>query len=278
MAKQHKLGINIQGARSELTVPQHIELVKQVGWDAFFTSWNHDCVEKWAETGAKNGLIYTSIHAPFSNEHFIWNGGEDGEKVTQNLINCIADCARFNIPVMVLHTINGFDPLKPEAPTQVGMDNYARIIEAGNRHGIKLAFENTENEEFLAAVMAKFGNEPCVGFCYDTGHERCYRNSDVMALYGDKLCHTHFDDNFGVTGDIITWFDDSHLPMGDGIIDWKGVMDRIDACGYEGVLTCELTTKNKPQRNTHEKYATMPIDEFYALALERARRVRDRQI
>ena len=276
--KQRKLGINIQGGRGGLTVPQHIDLVKQVGWDAFFTSWDPAHTEEWAETGAKNGLIYTSIHAPFSHEYRIWNGGEDGEAEIKKLTDCIADCARFDIPVAVLHTMNGFSPKTPAAPTQVGLDGYARIIEAGNKYGVKLAFENTEREEFLAAVMQKFWNEPCVGFCYDTGHERCYRNSDVMALYGEKLCHTHFDDNFGVTGDVITWYDDAHLPMGDGIVDWKGVMDRIDACGYEGVLTCELTMKNKPERNTHSKYEAMPVEEFYALALDRARKVRDREI
>ena len=77
---------------------------------------------------------------------------------------------------------------------------------------------------------------------------------------------------------MITWYDDAHLPMGDGIVSWGRVMDSIDACGYAGVLTCELTTKNKPERNTHGKYAHMPVDEFYALALERARKVLRREL
>ena len=276
--KDHKLGVGVMGARSELTVPQHITLIKQVGWDAFFTGWDPAKTEVWAETGAKNGLLYTSIHAPFSREYHIWNGTEEGDMLVKQLIDCATDCARYDIPVMVLHTMNGFSPKAPASPTQVGLDNYARIIEAASRLGVTLAFENTEREEFLAAVMNKFGAEPCVGFCYDTGHEQCYRNSDVMALYGHKLCHTHFDDNYGVTGDVITWYDDAHLPMGDGIVNWGRVMDSIDACGYTGVLTCELTTKNKPERNTHGAYMNMPVDAFYALALERARKVLRREL
>ena len=275
--KQHKLGIGILGGQ-QLTIPQHLSLLRQLGWDAFFTSWSPDHTALWAEAADKHGLLYTSIHAPFSHEYRIWNGGEDGENEIKTMISCIEDCGRHGVPVMVLHTMNGFSSKAPNGPTQVGLDGYARIIEAGNKHGVKLAFENTEREEFLAAVMQKFWNEPCLGFCYDTGHEQCYRNSDVMALYGEKLCHTHFDDNFGVTGDHITWYDDAHLPMGDGIVNWHRVMDSIDACGYTGVLTCELTTKNKPERNTHGKYQSMPIDAFYALALERARRVLDRSI
>lgn len=270
----NKLGINVLGG-TPLSIQQHLALIKAVGWDAFFTGWDHANLEEWAQTGAKNGLIYSSIHAPFSHEYRIWNGGEDGEKEIATMIACIEDCARFDIPVMVLHTMNGFSPKTPTAPTQVGLDGYARIIEAGNKHGVKLAFENTEREEFLAAVMQKFWNEPCLGFCFDSGHECCYRNSDMLALYGEKLCHTHLDDNLGVTGDIITWYDDSHLPMGDGVVDFANVRKRITDCGYEGILTCELTMKNKPERNTHGKYTNMPVEDFYALALDRARRLRD---
>ena len=100
----------------------------------------------------------------------------------------------------------------------------------------------------------------------------------MMALYGEKLVHTHFDDNIGVTGDVITWYDDAHLPMGDGIVDWKRVMDSIDACGYTGVITCELSMKDKPERDLHGAYKNMPVEQFYALALERARRVLDRTL
>ena len=274
----YQLGISVLGGQGGLSVPEHIKLIKETGWDAFFTSWDPNHTEEWANAGAQNGLIYTSIHAPFSYEYRIWNGGESGEAETQRMIDCIEDCAKFDIPVMVLHTINGFSEKTPEGPTQVGLDSYARIIEAGNRCGVKLAFENTEREEFLAAVMKAFWNEPCLGFCFDSGHECCYRNSDMLSLYGEKLCHTHLDDNFGVTGDIITWYDDSHLPLGDGIVDFGHVMDRIEASGYTGVLTCELTTKNKPQRNTHGKYTAMAVEEFYALALDRARKMRDRKL
>ena len=273
---KNKLGIGIMGGAGGLNIPQHIALVKQIGWDAFFTGWAPDYTEEWAEAGAKNGLIYSSIHAPFSHEYRIWNGGEDAEKEIATMIACIEDCARFDIPVMVLHTMNGFSPKTPAAPTAMGLDGYARIIEAGNKHGVKLAFENTEREEFLAAVMQKFWNEPCLGFCFDSGHEHCYRNSDMLALYGEKLCHTHLDDNFGVTGDVITWYDDAHLIMGDGTVNWKHVMDRIEACRYDGILTCELTMNNKPERNTNGDYVKMTVDAFYARALERARALRDR--
>lgn len=277
-AAKRKLGINVLGGQGGLSVPEHIALIGSVGWDGFFTGWDPNRTEAWANAGAQSGLVYTSIHAPFSNEQHIWNHGEMGDVVTANLIACAEDCARFGIPVMVLHTMNGFSKETPAAPTQIGLDRYARIVEAGDRLGIRLAFENTEREEFLEAVMTAFWDAPSLGFCFDSGHEHCYRNSDLLTRYGEKLCHTHLDDNFGVTGDVITWYDDSHLPMGDATVDFGRVMDRIDAVGYEGILTCELTMKDKPHRHTHGAYAEMPVEDFYALALDRAQRVRDRRL
>lgn len=279
MAKQYKLGINILGG-ADMTVPQHIDLIKQIGWDAFFTGWDTNRVEAWANTAARNGLIYQSIHSPFNKVHHMWRGGEEGDAATNTLIDCVKDCARFDIPVMVIHPFIGF---LEHTPTQVGLDNYARVVEVANKLGVTLGFENVEGEEYLAALMKEFRDDPCCGFCLDTGHEQCYNGGkDMMALYGEKLCHTHFNDNLGIccpdSPVNLTWHNDLHLTMGDGIVDWKGVMDRIDASPYEGPLICELTRGNKPGRHDHDGYAAMGMDEFYAFALDRARKVRDRQI
>ena len=275
MKKQHKLGIALMG--------DHVNMIAQVGWDAFFTGWDRNSIERWANEAARNGLIYQSIHSPFSHEHkvsFMWKDCEEGKFVTDQLIECVKDCAKFDIPVMVIHPFIGF---KDHTPTQIGLDNYKRVVEVANKLGVTLGFENVEGEEYLAALMREFWNEPCCGFCLDTGHEQCYNGGkDMLALYGEKLCHTHFNDNLGIIDPTLpvelSWKNDLHLTMGDGIVDWKGVMDRIDATPYEGPLICELTRTNKLGRPDHDKYAAMTIDEYYAFALDRARKVRDRQL
>lgn len=276
MAKQYKLGIALMG--------DHVNMIGQIGWEAFFTGWDRNNIERWANEAARNGLIYQSIHSPFGGQHkvsYMWQDREEGKFVTDQLIECVKDCAKFDIPVMVIHPFIGF---RDHTPTQIGLDNYARVVEVANKVGVKLGFENVEGEEYLAALMEKFWNEPSCGFCLDTGHEQCYNGGkDMMALYGEKLCHTHFNDNLGI---ILppdapienTWHNDLHLTMGDGIVDWKGVMDRIDASPYEGPLICELTRGNKPGRHDHDGYAAMTMEGFYAFALERARKVRDRQL
>jgi sugar phosphate isomerase/epimerase len=72
---------------------------------------------------------------------------------------------------------------------------------------------------------------------------------------------------------VVTWHDDLHLFPFDGGADWQGIMNRIRREGYEGILTFELTDKNKPNRTTHDRYALWDAETFYRNAYERAVRV-----
>ena len=58
---KNKLGIGIMGGAGGLNVPQHIDLIKQVGWDAFFTGWDTNHIGEWAETGAKKSVVHSGI-------------------------------------------------------------------------------------------------------------------------------------------------------------------------------------------------------------------------
>ena len=266
----YKFAINLMGG-SGLSPDEHVALLHRLGWDGFFTGWDPDKTAAYAEAAEKYGMIYTSIHAPFTQVRYMWNEGELGEQVTAELIECVKDCADHNVPVMVIHPFIGFEE---HDPTEAGLRNFGKIIAEADALGVRLGFENVEGEEYLASIFERYAGHPSLGFCFDTGHELCYnRGKDMLALYGSALCHTHFNDNVGVTGEDIFWTDDLHLLMGDGIADWEGIMRRIRACDYDGVLTCELTFSNKPDKNTHDGYSAMGHEAFYKLALERVRSI-----
>lgn len=124
--------------------------------------------------------------------------------------------------------------------------------------------------------MDAFSEEEHVGFCWDSGHELCYnRGKDMLRLYGDRLIATHLNDNLGVSdfeGQIF-WTDDLHLLPFDGIHDWKQVADRLNRCGYDGVLTFELIRGNKPNRHDGDKYQQMPVESYIAECYARACRL-----
>lgn len=262
-----KLGIELPTNLPMDHVDQ-LDVIKSVGFDGFFTMWQPEKTEKIANKAARLGLFQQSIHSPFSGQYkvsHLWNGGEEGERVTGSLIECVKDCARFDIPIMVIHPFIGF---KDHTPTQTGLDNYARVIEAATKYGVKLGFENVEGEEYLAAIMEKFGNDDHVGFCFDSGHEMCYnRHKDMLALYGHKLIHTHLNDNLGVRGEEITFLDDLHLMPTHGIADWHSIMERIRATGYDGMLMSELSFSTREGKNgiTHA-YDKLSAEEYFTQA------------
>ena len=112
------------------------------------------------------------------------------------MIACVKDCAKARVPIMVSHYYIGFDKA---SPTEFGPKNYGKVVARAKELGIKIAFENCEQEQFLACLMEAFKDEPNVGFCWDVGHELCYnRGQDMMALYGDRIICTHINDNLGI--------------------------------------------------------------------------------
>ena len=259
---KYKYGIAPVGA----DVEDHLRIIKSVGFDATFTGWNHEKIEDYANLASSLGLYYQSIHSPFNKVNEIWKGSEEGKAVILTLVECLRDCARYDIPIMVVHPFIGF---KDHTPTTVGLENFDVLVNEAMRLGVKIAFENVEGEEYLSAVMERFEGCEAVGFCFDTGHQLCYNSgTDMMALYGDRLIHTHLNDNLGVSGKEITWHDDLHLPVGEGIGNWSETAKKIFSSGYNGVLMCELTLSNKPDRHELDRFAAMPIDEFYAFSLE----------
>ncbi len=253
-----------------------IKMFKEAGFDGFFTPWKSgDPIEEYAAYAKEIGMIYQSIHAPFGKSAVMWHGEDsEADPAVEELIECARVCADNNIPIMVCHTYIGFNDKRK--PTPKGLERYARVVTEAERLGVNIAFENTEGEEYLAALMEHFKGRKNIGFCLDTGHEMCYNFSkDLLALYGDRLIATHLNDNLGISdfnGNIF-WTDDLHLLPFDGIADWYYIAKRLDNCGYNGIMTFELNTKSKPDRHENDKYEKMPLEQYLAEAYSRACRV-----
>ena len=244
--------------------------MKRVGFDGVFLLWdNKENTYSAARDVEKAGLFMPSLHAPFVTMHTIWQAeNSDGDETIRVLKQCVDFCVDFSVPVLVCHAFIGF---LDHTPTEIGLTRLSGLMEYALAKKIIVAFENTEGEEYLDAIMQRFADCENLGFCWDTGHEMCYnRSKDMMAKYGDKLASTHLNDNFGITGNEITWLDDSHVLPFDGIADWNGIADRLNKVGFASPLTFELTRQNKPERHTHDRYDNLNAEAFFEKAHERA--------
>ena len=261
------------GVCSPATVQEEMELLLEIGWDGFFSGWRQgEDLEPIAKKAQELGLFYHSVHAPFGHVERIWDEGDEGERVADELIECMKAARRVGVALMIVHAIKGLEKC---TPTALGLTRFGRVFAEAERQGVTIALENTEGEVYLEALMREYGASDRVRFCIDTGHELCYNwGNDLIGKYGDKLVSTHLNDNLGVTGDAITWLDDAHLLPFDGIADWEGIAKRLRKAGYYGDLTFELTRDSKPGRNTHLRYAHLDCRGFLSLALERAKTFR----
>lgn len=261
---------------SELSIKEQIKLLKKSGFEAFFTEWRPgEPISEYAELAKDIGMIYQSVHAPFGKAADMWHGDEtEGKAAVDELIECVRACAECGVETVVMHAFIGFDD--DRKPTAKGIERFGRVVEEAKKHNIKVAFENTEGEEYLAALLEHFKDNDSVGFCWDSGHEMCYNYSkDLLALYGDKLIATHLNDNLGISdfGGRIYWTDDLHLLPFDGIADWDNIAQRLDRSGFDGIMTFELNIRSKPDRHENDIYTKMTIEEYVAECYKRACRV-----
>lgn len=257
-----------------LSREDQIRLFAKTGFEAFFDNYSEDIdLVALGRLAAAEGLEFQSIHAPFTKMRHMWYESDVTQTATDELISCARACADAGAPIMVAHAFIGFED---HSPTQLGIDSFGKVVDAAAELGVKVAFENTEGEEYHAALMDAFRGCKNVGFCWDTGHEMCYnRSQDMTALYGDRLICTHLNDNLGIKdfNGNITFIDDLHLLPFDGIADWSSIAARLDKLSFAGPLTFELTTISKPGRHENDAYARMRPEEYITEAYKRACRV-----
>ena len=260
---------------NEMPAKEQIALFRKTGFEGFFVCWEKGMdlkdIRKYADS---IGMYFQSVHAPFTKAADMWRGDEAADVALAELIECLECTHAAGVKILVCHAWIGFNT--GEVPNDIGIENYRKVVLKAKELGINIAFENTEGDEFLDALLEEFKSYENVGFCLDTGHELCYnRGKDLLALYGDRLIATHINDNLGIK-DIngsITFKDDLHLLPFDGIKDWNTVAKKLRGCGYGSELTFELTRASKPGRLDNEVYKGMSFELYVTEAYKRACRV-----
>ncbi len=266
------LGMNVF-ADEECSVEKQIEMMREIGFEAFFTGWKKEYpIGKWAKTAENLGMIYQSVHAPFGGVADLWRDDEAAaKKAFDEITECIHVCSENAIGLIISHCYIGFDGVVDI--TDKGLERYGKIIDEAEKCGVNIAFENTEGIEYLKKLLEVYSDRNNVGFCLDSGHEMCYNFSEnLLALWGDKLIATHLNDNLGIRdyNGKIYWHDDLHLLPFDGIRDWDELAVRLKSCDYKGILTFELNRSSKPDRHENDKYKKMSLQDYFTEAYIRA--------
>jgi len=269
-----KLGFSLQ-EHYALPKPEVIDLLADAGFCAVSLSWQQDDdPQETLRQVRERNLTVQSLHGPLRGMPAMWHRDPSvAGPILQALIQSARDCARFSIPLLVVHPWNGVDYTFPQEA--LCFDHFDALVRCAENSGICIAFENLEGPEFLAALMARYSTCNAVGFCWDSGHELCYAPDwDFLSRYGDRLLMTHLNDNFGITDPAghPQGTDDLHLLPYDGIADWDQMVQRLKKSRRQEILNFELKIRPKGDRCVKDLYSKMPLAEYFTKAYETARR------
>ncbi len=111
-------------------------------------------------------------------------------------------------------------------------------------HGVVLCIENLSErcESFLGA----FNAIPDLRMTLDIGHAQLLSAENTSWGFirhaFERIFHIHVHDNHG--GKSVK--DDQHLPLGQGIIDYPGILSELKKKGYSSTITMELKPFEMP--------------------------------
>jgi sugar phosphate isomerase/epimerase len=199
--------------------------------------------ETVAESLRNAGIRSLSFHAPFED---VWPGARDEEArrfAVRRTSGAIALAPLFRPAGIVLHGgysdwLFDFQPEKWLAPAR---RSFGELAEAAEKAGTDLFVENVFDEipDHLLRLREAVGS-PRLHFCFDPGHATLFSPLPVQKwaeAFGEGIRLMHVHDNRGRR--------DDHLPVGEGGINFRGVLLAVRDAGARPILTVE------PHRKEH---------------------------
>ncbi len=238
----------------KLPIKERYQLIKEAGFDGVLLWWSEYLDRKDYHNGPQivreAGLVIENIHTPFQVQDNIWLDNLDGEASIDCYLQCVADCAEFEIPTMVVHLPDDDKPYNV-----LGLDRIKIMAEKAEQLGVNVALENLKNFNNLSFMLQQVDSQR-IGFCYDCCHHYNYCPSyDLLSMYGSRLMALHLHDYNGNTL--------HRLPF-DGTIDWPAAMKKIAETGYSGATAIEAMNWS---------YKELSAEKFLYEAFERAKRL-----
>ena len=267
-----KFGFSLQDSYA-LPMPQVIDLLADVGFCAVSPGWQRDGdLEEIVRCARSRNMTVQTLHGPLRGMPAMWSRDpEVSRPLLEDILQSATDCAKYNIPILVIHPWNGVDYTFREE--DICFDHFDALVDHAGKLGITVAFENLEGPEYLAALLERYKDCGHVGYCWDSGHELCYTPGwDFLTPYGDRLVMTHLNDNLGVTdpGGKLRGTDDLHLLPYDGIVDWDKTIQRLKTAKKQEILNFELKIRPKGNRCTYDLYSKLSLEDYFRKAYDSA--------
>ena len=208
-------------------------------WISHFQKETELSAAALAELLEQSGMSCT-VHAAIRDINIASvNAGIRRESTAQQ-IEAVELCATLGGELVVVHPGQlSSKRSDPDEQWRHQADSYVQILEAAQAQGVTVTVENMEwnkedelvrtapDIERLQGMIGDFHLPVTLDITHLADTERCI---DAIDTLGDNVVHVHVSD-FGEKG---------HIPLGDGTLDLKRILQRLQERGFDGVLSFEI--------------------------------------
>lgn len=187
-----------------------------------------------------------SIHAPFMDVN-IASLQERSRRNSIDQIKTSIDLANeIGAETVVVHPglITFLGRNFKEEVYSLARQSIVEIGDYGREMGVLVTVENMPNFETMIyqdmVELDEFLTSIDMGMTLDIGHAN-HVGYSADEMYFDSIKHIHAHDNFGD--------DDSHLPLGEGSIDLKHIINKLERNNYDGIYIIEVNDNDSIKKS-----------------------------
>jgi sugar phosphate isomerase/epimerase len=181
---------------------------------------------------------------------FVWTSDlyESLRKASlQENFEALEAAVELGIEKVVLHPgfITGLGKFVLDKAKGYAMESLEAILKKAVHHNLTLCIENMfPQAHFLSQpheFQSVFESFPEIRLTLDIGHAHLgggrNRPSEFIRFHGYRIGHVHAHDNFGK--------EDSHLPIGAGMINFEKIIKELKEAQYDETITLEVFSKDR---------------------------------
>ena len=190
-------------------------------------------------------LKYT-IHAPFMDVNIAALGSKSRASSISQIKDSVDLANEIDAKVVVVHP--GLIPFlakdMPEEIYKISNNSIKEIGEYSKDLGVNTTIENMPAFESMIYQDMNRLNEVLVeydmGMTLDIGHAH-HSKIPENEMYFDSIKHIHIHDNMGD--------DDTHLPLGEGNIQFNDIINTFNDKNYDGIYMIEVNDKDSIKKS-----------------------------
>ena len=195
----------------------------------------------------ETGVKLWSLHLPFDGRLSIAHADADVRRKSVEMnLELMKKAADAGIAYSVIHP--GTEPTAPADRAErlkESAENLHLLAEAGLKMGMTLCVEELPRTcpGNCAAEMAQLlAAHPALHSCFDTNHLLGESHEDYLDVIGKSVVTLHVSD--------YDFIDERHMLPGEGKVDWKVLMQKLESLDYNGPWMYEVALEPMVNRRT----------------------------